>query len=61
MTQKQSIWKKTAATTLALSMIVGGATGVMASANSQDKSGDWKQISSKDHDKRDNKGNKVQK
>jgi hypothetical protein len=34
MRQSQSIWKKTAATTLTLSMLVGGATGVMASAKS---------------------------
>lgn len=36
MKQSQPIWKKTAATTLALSMIVGGASGVMASAKSND-------------------------
>lgn len=47
MTQKQPIWKKTAAATLALSMIVGGATGVMASAKSNDKSDGWKHESSK--------------
>ncbi|MCD9024008.1 S-layer homology domain-containing protein [Cohnella silvisoli] len=34
MKQTQPIWKKTAAATLALSMLVGGATGVMASAKS---------------------------
>jgi hypothetical protein len=34
MTNKQPIWHKTAAATLALTMIVGGATGAMASAKS---------------------------
>ncbi|WP_373232654.1 S-layer homology domain-containing protein [Cohnella sp.] len=50
MTQKQPMWKKTAAATLALSMIVGGASGVMASADSKDKSDDWKYASSYDRD-----------
>lgn len=52
MTIKQTMWKKTAATTLALSMIVGGATSVMASADS------WKNESSRDDDKHHKKENK---
>ncbi|MFC5469524.1 S-layer homology domain-containing protein [Cohnella suwonensis] len=37
MAQKQSMLKKTAAATLALTMLVGGTTGLMASANGKDK------------------------
>lgn len=55
MTQKQPIWKKTAAATLALSMLVGGASGVMASAKSKYKSDDWKHVSSNDHDDDDDR------
>ncbi|QJD84096.1 S-layer homology domain-containing protein [Cohnella herbarum] len=45
MKQAQPILKKTAAATLALTMLVGGATGVMASANSKHGSKDWKNSS----------------
>lgn len=49
MTQKQTMWKKTAAATLALSMLVGGASGVIASADSKDKD-----------EQKHNKGKKVE-
>ncbi len=40
MTQKQPIWKKTAFATLAFTMLAGSATGVMASAKSDDRDDD---------------------
>lgn len=53
MKQAQPILKKTAAATLALTMLVGGATGVMASAKSKHGSNDWKNSSWDDRKDRD--------
>ncbi|QMV40831.1 S-layer homology domain-containing protein [Cohnella cholangitidis] len=55
------ILKKTAAATLALTMLVGGATGAMASAKNKHGNNDWKNSSwddRKDNDKDDKKNNK---
>jgi hypothetical protein len=48
--QTQPIWKKTVAATLTLSMLIGGATGVMASAKSKEK----------DHEKGNGKNSKSE-
>ncbi|WP_239618226.1 S-layer homology domain-containing protein [Cohnella mopanensis] len=66
MKNAQPMLKKTAAATLALTMLVGGATGVMASAKSKQESNDWKNSSwdnknDKHNDKDDDKKNKNNK
>lgn len=64
MKQNQPILKKTAAATLALTMLIGGTTGIMASAKSKHGSDDWKHSSWDDrdddkHDKHDKKDKKI--
>ncbi|XID95726.1 S-layer homology domain-containing protein [Paenibacillaceae bacterium WGS1546] len=54
MKEIRPIWKKTAAATLAFTMLAGGATGALASADSK-KDKDWKKSSW------DNRGNKNDK
>lgn len=56
MTEIRPIWKKTAAATLAFTMLAGGATGALASADSK-KDKDWKKSS---WDNRDDKNDKKE-